>query len=111
LLSSVERVRENWPNMFNRLTRPNTGALIFQRSTARRPSGVLLKRRNRIKRATAMSSSSHHHWPKKWLVPINIRVEAGNGTFIPSKIDIKRGSMNVMKKITMTTPTQATIAG
>ena len=48
LMSSVESVRANWPNMFRRNTLPTTGAFIFQLSIFRLPSSVALKRLKRI---------------------------------------------------------------
>ena len=44
-------------------------------------------------------------------MPTRTRVAIGSGTFNPSKMVKKRGSMNVMKKITMPMPTLATTAG
>ena len=42
---------------------------------------------------------------------IKIRVANGNGTLKPVKIDMNFGSMKVMKKMMITTPTQATTQG
>lgn len=49
--------------------------------------------------------------PKNVLMFIKIRVANGNGTLKPVKIDMNFGSMKVMKKMMITTPTQATTQG
>ena len=91
--SSVESVRANWPNRFSRTTLPNTGALVFQWSSLRRPSGLAWNRLNNTIPATPVSSISHQYAAKIWLSPINICVIAGMGTSMPWNMLMNFGSM------------------
>ena len=113
LMSSVERVRANWPNKFSLTARPRIGAFILKRSIRSLPSGEALKRIQMIEATTATPPMTAQDFksPKKWLMFIRIRVASGNCTCKPSKIVMNFGSMNVMKKMMITTPTVATIAG
>ena len=49
--------------------------------------------------------------PKKLPKSISVRVDQGSATCKPWKIDMNLGSMNVMKKMMITTPTHATMQG
>ena len=113
LVSSVESVRANWPNRFRRTTLPKMGAFIVNRSILRRPSGVPLKRTQNTTATepTIPMINQFVALPKNVLMFIKIRVANGNGTLKPVKIDMNFGSMKVMKKMMITTPTQATTQG
>ena len=113
LCSSVARVRANWANRFNLTTFPTTGAFIFQASSLRVPVGVDLKRKNSTANTKTDNPINSQVVPllKKSPKFISARVARGSATFNPWKIDMNRGSMNVIKKTMITTPTHATMHG
>ena len=113
LMSSVESVRANWPKRFRRITLPSTGAFIFQRSIFCLPLGVTFQRSQSMKSVppTASMMIQFVRLPKNVLMFISNCVAHGSSTFKPWKMVMNFGSMKVMKKMMITTPTLATMAG